>query len=139
MKRVRLKRKETSVFSSGVSFNFLLNFRNHLQTEHHYKIRRRKVKKKLFGEAKPKTNKVQFNLYAPEAKRVFLVGDFNNWDANHLPMKKANKGTWETSFALPPGRHEYRFWVDGVWYDDPNAQERVENPFGSQNCVRLIS
>jgi hypothetical protein len=54
-------------------------------------------------------------------------------------MKNAKKGTWEASFTLPPGRYEYRFWVDEVWYDDPNAQERVENPFGSQNCVRIIS
>jgi hypothetical protein len=54
-------------------------------------------------------------------------------------MKKAKKGTWETSFALPLGRYEYRFWVDGVWYDDPNATERVENPFGSQNSVRIMS
>jgi len=102
-------------------------------------MRRRKVIKKLSEKAKPKTKKVQFNLFAPEAERVFLAGDFNNWDVDNLPMKKANKGAWETSFALPPGRHEYRFWVDGVWYDDPNAHERVENPFGSQNCVRLIS
>ncbi len=97
------------------------------------------MKKKLSEEPKPKTKKVQFKLLAPEAKRVFLVGDFNNWDVDNLPMKKTNKGTWEASFALPPGRHEYRFWVDGVWYDDPNAQERVENPFGSQNCVTFIS
>jgi 1,4-alpha-glucan branching enzyme len=102
-------------------------------------IRRREMKKKLLGETKPKTKKVQFNLFAPDAKRVFLAGDFNNWDVDNLPMKKANKGTWETSFALPTGRHEYRFCVDGVWYDDPNAHERVENPYGSQNCVRLIS
>jgi 1,4-alpha-glucan branching enzyme len=102
-------------------------------------IRRREMKKKLFGEAKPMTMKVRFNLFAPEAERVFWVGDFNNWDVGNLPMKKSNKGTWETSFALLPGKHEYRFWVDGVWQDDPNAQERVENPFGSQNCVRIVS
>jgi 1,4-alpha-glucan branching enzyme len=116
-----------------------LNFKIHLQVDNQYKIRRRKVKKKFFEEAKPKTKKAQFNLFAPEAKRVFLVGDFNNWDVGNLPMKKANKGTWETSFALSPGRHEYRFWVDGVWYDDPNAQEKVVNPFGSQNCLRIVS
>jgi len=101
------------------------------------------MKMKLFKEAKPKTKpetkKVRFNLYAPEAERVFLAGDFNNWDVHDLPMKKDNKGTWDASFALPPGRHEYRFWVDEVWLDDPNAQERVENPFGSQNCVRTMN
>jgi len=105
----------------------------------HTVIRRKKMKKKPSEEARPKTKKVRFNLYAPEAERVFLAGDFNNWDVKNLPMKKDNKGTWEASFALPAGRHEYRFWVDEVWHDDPNAQERVENPFGSQNCVRMMS
>ena len=101
------------------------------------------MKKKLSVEtrpkSKPKTKKVRFSLYAPEAEWVFLAGDFNNWDVHNLPMKKDNKGTWEASFILPPGRHEYRFWIDGVWFDDPNATERVENSFGSQNCVRFIS
>jgi 1,4-alpha-glucan branching enzyme len=96
------------------------------------------MKMKLFKETKPKTKKVRFNFYAPEAERVFLAGDFNNWDINNLPMKKDNNGIWETSFTLPHGRYEYRFWVDGVWQNDPNAQEWVENPFGSQNCIRIM-
>ncbi len=50
-------------------------------------IRRRKMKKKLSEEAKPKTKKVRFNLYAPEAERAFLAGDFNNWDVNNLPVR----------------------------------------------------
>ena len=53
-------------------------------------------------------------------------------------MKKDKKGIWKVSVPLEPGRYEYRFWVDGDWADDPNAQERVENPFGSQNCVRTV-
>jgi 1,4-alpha-glucan branching enzyme len=75
----------------------------------------------------------------PEAERVFLAGDFNNWHVDTLPMKKGHKGTWEASFALPTRRYEYRFWVDGVWYDNPNIHERVKNPFGSQNCVVIVS
>jgi 1,4-alpha-glucan branching enzyme len=102
-------------------------------------IKRRKMKKKLSEETKPKNKKVRFNLFVPETERVSLAGDFNNWDVNNLPMKKAKKGTWEASFTLPPGRYEYRFWVDGVWHDDPNANERVENSFGSQNCARIVS
>ena len=97
------------------------------------------MKNKSSEKAKLKAKKVRFNLYAPEAERVFLAGDFNSWDVANLPMKKDNKGTWEASFTLPPGRYEYRFWVDEIWHDDPNAQERVENTFGSQNCVRIMS
>ncbi len=97
------------------------------------------MKKKSFEKAKPKTKRVRFNLYVPEAERVSLAGDFNNWDVDKLPMKKDKKGTWEASFVLPAGTYEYRFWVDGVWHDDPNALERVENLFGSQNCVVIVS
>ena len=90
-------------------------------------------------KAKPKTKKVRFNLYAPEAERVLLARDFNDWDVNSLPMKKDSEATWWSSVALPPARYEYRFWVDGVWHDDPNAQDRVGNLFGSQNCIRIVS
>jgi 1,4-alpha-glucan branching enzyme len=51
----------------------------------------KKMKKKLSEEAKLKTKKVRFNLYAPEAEKVFLTGDFNNWDVDNLPMKKDSK------------------------------------------------
>ncbi len=97
------------------------------------------MKKRSSEKAKPKSKRVRFNLYALEAERVYLAGDFNNWDVDNLPMEKDNKGTWETSFALPPGRYEYRFWVDGVWHDNPDVYERVANPFGSQNCVVIVS
>ncbi len=50
--------------------------------------RRKKIKKKLSEKARPKAKKVRFNLYAPEAKRVFLAGDFNNWGVDRLPMRQ---------------------------------------------------
>ena len=91
-------------------------------------------------KAKPKikTKKVKFNLYLPDAERVFLAGDFNNWDVVTLPMKKDGDGFWEANIDLTPGRYEYRFWVNGSWRDDPNAHDVVENPFGSRNCVRNV-
>ena len=96
------------------------------------------MKKKLSEESKPKTKKVQFNLHAPEAERVFLAGDFNHWDVHGLPMKRDNKGTWEVSFVLPP---EGVNTVSGLMQSGmmTHAQERVENPFGSQDCVRMMS
>jgi hypothetical protein len=45
----------------------------------------------------------------------------------------------KASFHLTVGRYEYRFRVDEVWHNDPNTHERVENPFGSQNCLRIVS
>jgi 1,4-alpha-glucan branching enzyme len=97
------------------------------------------MNKKTSSKAKPRTRpkKIEFNLHSSDAEKVVLAGDFNHWDAGSLPMKKNSNGIWETRVELPPGRYEYRFWVDGVWQDDPNARERVANPFGSQNCVRI--
>lgn len=95
--------------------------------------------KRLSKKASPKTKNVHFDLHAPEAQMVSLAGDFNGWDVNSLPMKKNRQGTWKASVSLEPGRYEYRFWRDGAWQDDPVAQERVSNPFGSVNCIRIVS
>jgi hypothetical protein len=40
-------------------------------------IRRREMEQKSSERTKPKTKKVQFNLYVLGTKRVFLAGDFN--------------------------------------------------------------
>ncbi len=45
---------------------------------------------------------------------------------------------WKATVALPPGRYEYRFVVDGQWISDPNAKESVGNSFGSTNAVVVI-
>jgi hypothetical protein len=36
---------------------------------------------------------------------------------------------------LPPGRHEYKFVVDGQWLPDPNAQANAFNAYGTLNSV----
>lgn len=64
---------------------------------------------------------ISFVFPAPAARRVSLAGDFNNWDAEDMPMYKGSDGVWYLSVSLSPGRHEYRFLADGVWQDDPAA------------------
>lgn len=102
------------------------------------KERRKKMAKKSTKNTKTKAKQVRFDLFAPEAHKISLAGDFNGWDINILPMEKDNEGNWKISVNLGPGRHEYRSYADGIWQDDPKAEERVVNPFGSQNCVRVI-
>ena len=93
---------------------------------------------KKLSEQKTKAKKVSFAFFAPKAHQVTLTGDFNGWDINSLPMKRNRNGIWETQVALSSGRHEYLFRVDGVWQEDPKADDRVANPFGSQNSVRTV-
>jgi 1,4-alpha-glucan branching enzyme len=91
--------------------------------------------------AAPKTatkRRVTFKLVAPEAKDVRISGNFNEWNYESTALKKDASGVWKTMISLAPGTYEYRFIVDGEWRDDPECLLRVENPFGSQNCVRVV-
>jgi 1,4-alpha-glucan branching enzyme len=81
----------------------------------------------------------QFAFQAPASRQVSLAGDFNNWDPSAVPMHKGPDGTWRVSVPLKPGRYEYRFYADGVWRDDPAAQQRSPNPLGTENCVKVVA
>jgi 1,4-alpha-glucan branching enzyme len=82
--------------------------------------------------------KVTFSLPAPEALSVALVGSFKGWDQNPTALKRLKSGVWKTTLSLAPGTYEYRFLVDGQWADDPACSRRVPNPFGAENCVRVV-
>jgi 1,4-alpha-glucan branching enzyme len=83
--------------------------------------------------------KEAFELEAPAASTVLLAGDFTGWQTEPITLKKGRNGRWKTTVPLEPGCYQYRFMVDGVWMDDPIAQARVPNDFGSQNCVREVA
>jgi 1,4-alpha-glucan branching enzyme len=87
---------------------------------------------------KQKLMKTEFSLSAPQAKSVFLAGNFNQWNLSAHPLKQDKKGVWKISLPLGPGRYEYRFLVDGEWHNDPNCPSLVENPFGTLNCLRMV-
>jgi 1,4-alpha-glucan branching enzyme len=80
----------------------------------------------------------EFRLYAPNARKVALAGSFNNWDTKALSAKKDSKGNWAVKVNLKPGRHEYKFFVDGSWLNDPKCNACVGNSFGSSNCVMEV-
>jgi len=93
---------------------------------------------KLSERLRKRPKKVIFEFFAPQAQEVVLAGDFNNWDITSLPMKKDRKGNWKISVPLSPGKHEYLFWVDGFWQGDPKAEDRVPNPFGGWNSLKIV-
>lgn len=87
----------------------------------------------------PTRKKVNFTLQAPEAASVAVAGDFTSWELNPKPMKKNKSGQWKATVNLEPGRYEYKFIVDGQWVEDPENPERVPNPYGGCNCVRVVA
>jgi hypothetical protein len=71
----------------------------------------------LFGNQTE--TKVSFYLdHFEDAKTVFLAGDFTEWKAKAVEMKKEN-GVWFCSLTIPKGDHQYKFIVEDVWMTDP--------------------
>lgn len=69
-----------------------------------------------------------FRLLAPAAREVFLGGSFNNFNGSENPMVRGNDGIWEMTLPLSPGRHAYKFKVDGEWLLDPANPEKSPSP-----------
>jgi hypothetical protein len=78
-----------------------------------------------------------FTLEMANAKKVYLAGDFNNWDPKSIPMKREGD-RWIYHVHLAPGKHRYKFIVDGKWIKDPANKLWEENEFDTGNSVLWI-
>jgi 1,4-alpha-glucan branching enzyme len=84
---------------------------------------------------------VAFAVWAPNAQRVSLVGDFNAWDGRRMPMRKRHAGGFWELFVpgLRPG-HLYKYELLGAHGEllplkaDPHA-ERAERPPGTASVI----
>ena len=81
----------------------------------------------------------EFSFFAPDAKAVFLAGDFNNWDPAKHSMRKYKGNIFKKKLKLKPGSYEYKFVVDNEWLLDPQNPEKQANDIGSENSVITIS
>ena len=52
-----------------------------------------------------------FRVYAPHAKSVSVVGDFNGWNVSASPMKKLAGGTWEVVISGVKLFDAYKFCI----------------------------
>lgn len=77
--------------------------------------------------------RIRFRFVHEHAKTVAVAGDFNGWSSTSHPMKRGRDKAWTVEVELPPGRHEYKFVVDGKeWWNDPEAP-KAPNVWGSDN------
>jgi len=76
-----------------------------------------------------------FSLIAPKAKDVYIVGDFNNWNASEAYKLMKRDGRWEGRVNLKKGTHRYRFVIDGLWRHDPSNPRIKQNSFGSFDSI----
>ena len=75
-----------------------------------------------------------------ELSRVNLAGTFNNWNKDAWPMKMDTDGrTWRFTANLEPGKHLYKFVLNGeTWITDPKAQKNENDGGGNINSVLLL-
>ena len=88
---------------------------------------------------------VAFAVWAPNARRVSVIGDFNNWDGRRMPMRRRHAGGFWEIFVpgLRPGRlYKYELvGPDGELLPlkaDPHA-EQAEHPPGTASVVAAPS
>lgn len=84
---------------------------------------------------------VQFVLVAPTARKVQVVGDFNDWDASHEEYRAQHRGggVWSVTAKVPVGHHRYSFVVDdSVWMADPTAPRVLDDDYGMPNSALVV-
>jgi chromosome partitioning protein len=97
------------------------------------------VMARVLKDELPTLREIMFNLAAPKAKEVYVVGDFNNWTPDENSRMQLEQDAWKKKLPLEPGRYHYRFVVDGKWVDDPSNPKKESNPFGDTNSLIEIS
>jgi len=89
--------------------------------------------------AKNMAKPVNFMCLAPEAKEVYLIGDFNDWTPNSLPMTRQIDGHWIAQVNLHHGYHHYQFLVDGQPMLDPRAHGIARNERNEKVSLLAVS
>jgi 1,4-alpha-glucan branching enzyme len=88
--------------------------------------------------------KVTFRLprtAAPQADKVCIAGEFNNWNTHINPMKKLKTGDFSLTLELEPGKeYQFRYVIDDtMWENDWSADAYVPSPYGHcDNSVVLV-
>jgi 1,4-alpha-glucan branching enzyme len=81
-----------------------------------------------------------FRYRNADAKRVYLVGDFNDWSPAADPMTDDNAdGEWTLFYPLAAGSYAYKFLVDGKnWVPDPTNPLSEPDGFNGRNSIVKI-
>jgi len=75
-----------------------------------------------------------FAVWAPNAKRVSVVGNFNEWDGRRNPMRlRRDTGIWEIFLPGITGGHAYKFEIVGI---DGEVLPLKADPFARRSELR---
>ncbi len=82
---------------------------------------------------------INFICVAPQARKVSIIGDFNEWRPDAHPMKRLPDGGWHLQIPLGHGHHYYLFVIDGQRTLDARAQGTVRNAQGEKVSLVAVS
>lgn len=74
----------------------------------------------------------------PDASIVALAGSFNNWNQSQFIFGKEGD-EWVCRIDLEPGKHAYKFIVDGNWLLDPANPNTEDDDYGVKNSVIIVT
>ena len=70
------------------------------------------------------------------ADRIYVVGDFNEWQPAETPLKQDRDGVWRAELELPVGHYyEFRYLIDGKWHAEIHADGSQPSDIGCNNSV----
>lgn len=79
---------------------------------------------------------VEFEFNTQPGSRVYVAGDFNNWNAQQYQLlENPEPGHYKCRIPLSRGRHEYKFIVNDQWQCDPNRPLKAFTEQGYENSV----
>lgn len=82
---------------------------------------------------------VKFTIHSPDARYVYIVGDFNNWSLDDRSnLERDHRGMWRKNLSLKPGKYRYKFVIDGRWIHDPDNPHREDNIFGNYDSILTL-
>gem|GEM_PF-1903054 len=76
-----------------------------------------------------------FSYPYTDKQKVFVVGDFNDWELPGWSMNQTQEGWEYTTPVLSAGHYSYKFLADGEWCRDPYNALSVNDGFGSSNSL----
>jgi chromosome partitioning protein len=93
----------------------------------------------ILKEELPKLDEVVLSVTAPDAKDVYVAGEFNNWKLDENSRMEKTNGCWTKRLNLDNGKYRYRFVIDGNWTEDPKNSQTQLNTYGTLDSLLEIS
>mgnify|MGYP003296582367 FL=1 len=76
---------------------------------------------------------VMFRVWAPKAKKISVIGDFNHWDRSSHPMKKiSEQGIWELFIPQLQEFSAYKYAI----LNSKNRWTEKSDPYAFHSEVR---